>query len=205
MAPGARHGSTRCRVTAQMPGEQRKGKPCLISLRCWTATRPSPVLTPAARDPASVHPAAEPVHDHVHRPQGRSCADLRDHAGRRHSAAERRRPGNPGRPAGHRVHRLPGRVQGTTGPVLRGGHRSSHRLRVNAAGRRRAPPRLRPADQHRRENPQRNARPGPSPLVATTSRGVWDQAVPADVRASGHVYDVETGLVTTVVEAKSKK
>ena len=46
----------------------------------------------------------------------------------------------------------------------------------------------------------------PARTVATdVDRVLWDQAVPADVRASGHVYDVETGLVTTVVDAKSKK
>lgn len=32
-----------------------------------------------------------------------------------------------------------------------------------------------------------------------------ERAVPMDVRASGHVYDVGTGLVTTIVDAKSKK
>jgi len=36
-------------------------------------------------------------------------------------------------------------------------------------------------------------------------RVLWAQEVPANVLASGHVYDVSTGLVTTVVDAKSQK
>jgi len=36
-------------------------------------------------------------------------------------------------------------------------------------------------------------------------RVLWAQEIPADVRVSGHVYDVSTGLVTTVVDAKSRK
>jgi carbonic anhydrase len=36
-------------------------------------------------------------------------------------------------------------------------------------------------------------------------RVLWAQEVPANVLASGHVYDVWTGLVTTVVDAKSQK
>lgn len=35
-------------------------------------------------------------------------------------------------------------------------------------------------------------------------RVLWAPAIAASVRVSGHVYDVDTGLVTTVVEAKSK-
>lgn len=46
----------------------------------------------------------------------------------------------------------------------------------------------------------------PARTVATdVKRVLWDQAVPMDVRASGHVHDVGTGLVTLVVDAKSKK
>jgi carbonic anhydrase len=46
----------------------------------------------------------------------------------------------------------------------------------------------------------------PARTVATdVERVLWDQAVPMDVHASGHVYDVGTGLVTMVVDAKSKK
>jgi carbonic anhydrase len=36
-------------------------------------------------------------------------------------------------------------------------------------------------------------------------RVLWAREIPADVRVSGHVYDVSTGLVTTVVDAKSRK
>jgi hypothetical protein len=36
-------------------------------------------------------------------------------------------------------------------------------------------------------------------------RVLWAQEVPSQVRVSGHVYDVKTGLVSTVVDAKSKK
>ena len=35
-------------------------------------------------------------------------------------------------------------------------------------------------------------------------RVLWADAIPRDVLVSGHVYDLETGRVTTVVEAKSK-
>jgi carbonic anhydrase len=34
---------------------------------------------------------------------------------------------------------------------------------------------------------------------------LWADQTPPDVLVSGHVYDVETGRVTTVVDAKSKK
>jgi carbonic anhydrase len=33
----------------------------------------------------------------------------------------------------------------------------------------------------------------------------FDLAIPAQVRVSGHVYDVKTGAVSTVVDAKSRK
>ena len=36
-------------------------------------------------------------------------------------------------------------------------------------------------------------------------RVLWAGEIPPDVLVSGHVYDVQTGLVTTVVDAKSKK
>jgi carbonic anhydrase len=36
-------------------------------------------------------------------------------------------------------------------------------------------------------------------------RVLWAQEVPSQVRVSGHVYDVSTGLVSTVVDAKSRK
>ncbi len=36
-------------------------------------------------------------------------------------------------------------------------------------------------------------------------RVLWAPEVPANVLVSGHVYDVSTGLVTTVVDAKSEK
>jgi len=36
-------------------------------------------------------------------------------------------------------------------------------------------------------------------------RVLWAEEVPETVRVSGHVYDVATGLVTTIVDAKSKK
>ena len=35
-------------------------------------------------------------------------------------------------------------------------------------------------------------------------RVLWAAEIPADVRVSGHVYDVGTGLVTTVVDAKTR-
>jgi carbonic anhydrase len=36
-------------------------------------------------------------------------------------------------------------------------------------------------------------------------RVLWAQEIPAQVRVSGHVYDVATGLVSTVIDAKSRK
>jgi carbonic anhydrase len=36
-------------------------------------------------------------------------------------------------------------------------------------------------------------------------RVLWAQEIPSQIRVSGHVYDVKTGLVTTVVDAKSRK
>jgi hypothetical protein len=35
--------------------------------------------------------------------------------------------------------------------------------------------------------------------------GWWAQEIPSEVRVPGHVYDVRTGLVSTVVDAKSRK
>jgi carbonic anhydrase len=36
-------------------------------------------------------------------------------------------------------------------------------------------------------------------------RVLWAPEIPSEVRVSGHVYDVTTGLVSTVVDAKSRK
>jgi carbonic anhydrase len=36
-------------------------------------------------------------------------------------------------------------------------------------------------------------------------RVLWAQEIPAQVRVSGHVYDIKTGLVSTVVDARSRK
>src|ERR1700722_18314502 len=36
------------------------------------------------------------------------------------------------------------------------------------------------------------------------NRGLWAEEIPADGRVSGHVYDVGTGLVTTVADAKAR-
>lgn len=36
-------------------------------------------------------------------------------------------------------------------------------------------------------------------------RVLWAGEIPSNVLVSGHVYDVKTGIVTTVVDAKSKK
>jgi carbonic anhydrase len=46
----------------------------------------------------------------------------------------------------------------------------------------------------------------PARTVRTdVARVLWAGEIPPDVLVSGHVYDVHTGLVTTVVDAKSKK
>jgi carbonic anhydrase len=45
----------------------------------------------------------------------------------------------------------------------------------------------------------------PARTVRTdVERVLWADEIPSDVRVSGHVYDVDTGVVTTVVDAKSK-
>lgn len=46
----------------------------------------------------------------------------------------------------------------------------------------------------------------PARTVATdVERVLWAEEIPQAVHVSGHVYDVSTGLVTTVVEAKARK
>jgi carbonic anhydrase len=46
----------------------------------------------------------------------------------------------------------------------------------------------------------------PARSVATdVERVLWAEEIPQNVRVSGHVYDVDTGLVTTIVDAKSRK
>ena len=35
-------------------------------------------------------------------------------------------------------------------------------------------------------------------------RVLWAEEIPQDVSVSGHVYDIETGLVTTIVDAKGR-
>jgi hypothetical protein len=34
---------------------------------------------------------------------------------------------------------------------------------------------------------------------------LWADQIPPDVLVSGHVYDVQTGIVTTIVDAKKKQ
>lgn len=46
----------------------------------------------------------------------------------------------------------------------------------------------------------------PARTVQTDAeRVLWGGGDPANVRVSGHVYDVDTGRVTTVVDAKGRK
>ncbi|HEX3488211.1 MAG TPA: carbonic anhydrase [Streptosporangiaceae bacterium] len=46
----------------------------------------------------------------------------------------------------------------------------------------------------------------PARTVRTdVERVLWAEEIPQNVPVSGHVYDVSTGLVTTVVEAKARK
>jgi carbonic anhydrase len=37
------------------------------------------------------------------------------------------------------------------------------------------------------------------------NRVLWAEEIPQNVSVSGHVYDVDTGLVTTIVDAKDRK
>jgi carbonic anhydrase len=46
----------------------------------------------------------------------------------------------------------------------------------------------------------------PARTVRTdVERVLWAEEIPQNVHVSGHVYDVATGLVTTIVDAKSRK
>jgi carbonic anhydrase len=46
----------------------------------------------------------------------------------------------------------------------------------------------------------------PARTVRTdVNRVLWAEEIPQSVRVSGHVYDVDTGLVTTVVDARGRK
>ncbi len=45
----------------------------------------------------------------------------------------------------------------------------------------------------------------PARTVQTdVNRVLWAKEIPQNVRVSGHVYDISTGLVTTIVEAKGR-
>ena len=46
----------------------------------------------------------------------------------------------------------------------------------------------------------------PARTVATdVNRVLWAEELPQNVHVSGHVYDIDTGLVTTIVDAKARK
>jgi carbonic anhydrase len=46
----------------------------------------------------------------------------------------------------------------------------------------------------------------PARTVRTdVERVMWAQEVPQNVRVSGHVYDLHTGLVTTIADVKGRK
>jgi len=46
----------------------------------------------------------------------------------------------------------------------------------------------------------------PARTVTTdVNRVLWAEEIPDTIRVSGHVYDIDTGLVTTIVDARSKK
>jgi len=46
----------------------------------------------------------------------------------------------------------------------------------------------------------------PARTVRTdVNRVLWAEEIPQNVRVSGHVYDIDTGLVTTIVDAKARK
>ena len=112
----------------------------------------------------------------------------------------------PGRHQGHRLRQLPGRDQGTRGPVVRGRGHPPHRLRVRLCW---ADDELRHGYAERIGVDERTLAETPVLDPARTvqtdvQRVLWAQEIPADVRVSGHVYDVGTGLVTTVVDAKAR-
>jgi carbonic anhydrase len=41
-------------------------------------------------------------------------------------------------------------------------------------------------------------------VTTDVNRVLWAEEIPQNVRVSGHVYDIDTGLVTTVVDAKDR-
>ena len=46
----------------------------------------------------------------------------------------------------------------------------------------------------------------PARTVTTdVNRVLWAEELPQNVHVSGHVYDIDTGLVTTIVDAKARK
>jgi len=46
----------------------------------------------------------------------------------------------------------------------------------------------------------------PARTVQTdVERVLWSEEVPQNVHVSGHVYHLDTGLVTTIVDAKARK
>ena len=46
----------------------------------------------------------------------------------------------------------------------------------------------------------------PARTVRTdVQRVLWAEEIPPHIQVSGHIYDVETGLVTTIVDAKASR
>jgi carbonic anhydrase len=42
-------------------------------------------------------------------------------------------------------------------------------------------------------------------VTTDVNRVLWAEEIPQNVHVSGHVYDVSTGLVTTIVDAITRK
>lgn len=45
----------------------------------------------------------------------------------------------------------------------------------------------------------------PRTVTTDVNRVLWAEEIPQNVHVSGHVYDIGTGLVTTIVDARGKK
>ena len=141
-------------------------------------------------------------------PPGRPGRHPRAPARRRSRPAQRGRTGHPGR---HRRPGLPGlprrpavRRPARAGPAVRGRGHPPHPVRHQLPGRPRLPA---PGRRGDRPWPRRRWRPPRWPTRTPRSRPTWSCLLASPrlspkVSVSGHVYDIDTGRVTTIVDAR---
>ena len=147
-------------------------------------------------------PQPAPVRDHVPRPARRPRALPRPRAQRRDRRPQRRRASHPGGDQRRRLHRPDRRGRPARRPAVRGRSDPPHPVRNRRARRRHLPPPLRRADRADESTLREHAVLDPA---ATVTRDVERlrsaPAISPRVSVSGHVYDVVTGLVETVLPA----